>query len=105
MAPVDLEVNILSTTKLIASALPRGPQITEISKSAELRIPLREFLERAIELALNGDARPVNVQQTSVRTIWNDEYIVMQADQPIGSPVELTDEEARAIAKDAFGNR
>ena len=75
------------------------------TKSTELRIPLREFLERAIELALNGDARPVNVQQTSVRTIWNDEYIVMQADQPIGSPVELTDEEARAIAKDAFGNR
>ena len=47
----------------------------------------------------------MSMQQTSVRTIWNDEYIVMQANQPIGSPVELTDEEARAIAKDAFGNR
>ena len=76
-----------------------------LAAKTELRIPLREFLERAIELALNGDARPVSVQQTSVRTIWNDEYILMQADQPIGSPVELTDEEARAIAKDAFGNR
>ena len=92
-------------TRQLYAAIREDLYLAAKTKSTELRIPLREFLERAIELALNGDARPVNVQQTSARTIWNDEYIVMQADQPIGSPVELTDEEARAIAKDAFDNR
>jgi len=92
-------------TRQLYAAIREDLYLAAKTKSTELRIPLREFLERAIELALNGDARPVSVQQTSARTIWNDEYIVMQADQPIGSPVELTDEEARAIAKDAFGNR
>ncbi|MFP6651956.1 MAG: hypothetical protein VCA17_07030 [Dehalococcoidia bacterium] len=92
-------------TRQLYAAIREDLYLAAKAKSTELRIPLREFLERAIELALDGDARPVGVQQTSARTIWNDEYILMQADQPIGSPVELTDEEARAIAKDAFGNR
>ena len=92
-------------TRQLYAAIREDLYLAAKNKSTELRIPLREFLERAIELALDRDARPVSMQQTSVRTIWNDEYIVMQADQPIGSPVELTDEEARAIAKDAFGNR
>ena len=92
-------------TRQLYAAIREALYLAAKTKSTELRIPLREFLERAIELALDRDARPVSMQQTSVRTIWNDEYIVMQANQPIGSPVELTDEEARAIAKDAFGNR
>lgn len=92
-------------TRQLYAAIREDLYLAAKTQSTELRIPLREFLERAIELALDRDARPVSMQQTSVRTIWNDEYIVMQADQPIGSPVELTDEEARAIAKDAFGNR
>ena len=92
-------------TRQLYAAIREDLYLAAKAKSTELRIPLREFLEQAIELALDGGARSVGVQQTSARTIWNDEYIVMQADQPIGSPVELTDEEARAIAKDAFGNR
>ena len=92
-------------TRQLYAAIREDLYLAAKAKSTELRIPLREFLERAIELALDRDARPMSMQQTSVRTIWNDEYILMQADQPIGSPVELTDEEARAIAKDAFGNR
>ena len=92
-------------TRQLYAAIREDLYLAAKAKSTELRIPLREFLEQAIALALDGSARSVGVQQTSARTIWNDEYIFMQADQPIGSPVELTDEEARAIAKDAFGNR
>ena len=92
-------------TRQLYAAIREDLYLAAKAKSTELRIPLREFLEQAIELALDGGARSVGVQQTNARTIWNDEYIFMQADQPIGSPVELTDEEARAIAKDAFGNR
>ena len=36
------------------------------------------------------------------RTVWDDEYIGMQVNQPLGSPVELTDLEAKRIAREAF---
>ena len=92
-------------TRQLYAAIREDLYLSAKARSAELRIPLREFLERALELALEGGSRPVGSQSTSERTVWNDEYISMQAEQPIGSPVELTDEEARAIARDAFGNR
>lgn len=75
------------------------------ARAAELRIPLREFLERALELALGDQSRPTGAQPTTEGTVWKDEYISMQARQPLGSPVELTDEEAKAIARETFGNR
>ena len=92
-------------TRQLYAAIREDLYLSAKSRSAELRIPLREFLERALELALEGEYRSTGVQPTRERSVWNDEYISMQADQPVGSPVELTDEEARAIARDAFGNR
>jgi len=92
-------------TRQLYAAIREDLYLAAKSKSAELRIPLREFLEKAIELALDGEARPTGSRPPEQRTIWSDEYISMQAEQPRGSPVELTDEEARAIARDAFGNR
>ena len=92
-------------TRQLYAAIREELYLGAKAKAAELRIPLREFLERALELALEGGSLPTGVQSNRERTVWNDEYISMQAEQPIGSPVELTDEEARAIARDAFGNR
>ncbi|MDP6453794.1 MAG: hypothetical protein QF898_10835 [SAR202 cluster bacterium] len=91
-------------TRQLYAAIREDLYLAAKARSTELRIPLREFLERAIELALDGESRPVPAQQRRERTVWNDEYISMQAEQPVGSPVELTDEEARALARDAFGN-
>ena len=91
-------------TRQLYAAIREDLYLAAKARSTELRIPLREFLERAIELALDGESRSVPAQQRRERTVWNDEYISMQAEQPVGSPVELTDEEARALARDAFGN-
>lgn len=73
------------------------------AKSAELRVPLREFLENALISALR-DETPQQPPAASPprRSIWDDEYISMQSRQPIGSPIELTAEEASEILQDSI---
>ncbi len=61
-------------------------------------MPLREFIESALESALKGDSEDVEV----TRSVWDDEYLGMQLRQPFGSPVELTAEEAKAIVREAI---
>lgn len=75
------------------------------AKSAELRVPLREFLENALIAALRDEpdaSPPADPQLPRRRSIWDDEYISMQSRQPIGSPIELTDEEAVEILQEAL---
>lgn len=72
------------------------------AKSAELRVPLREFLENALISALRDEPAPQPPAAALPRSIWDDEYISMQSRQPFGSPVELTSEEAAAILQDAI---
>lgn len=73
------------------------------AKSAELRVPLREFLENALISALRDEApsQPPAAPPPR-RSIWDDEYISMQSRQPIGSPIELTAEESSEILQDAI---
>lgn len=75
------------------------------AKAAELRIPLRELLEQSLLLMLDVTINDENSTSTQPSSLWDDEYISMQARQPVGSPVELTDDEAKSIAKNAFGHR
>ena len=68
------------------------------ARAAEMRVPLREFIESALESALNGNDSQV---AGSSRSVWDDEYLGMQLRQPFGSPVELTSDEAKAILQEA----
>lgn len=73
------------------------------AKSAELRVPLREFLENALISALRDEyPPPPPAAAPPRRSIWDDEYISMQTRQPIGAPIELTSEEASEILQDAI---
>ena len=73
------------------------------AKSAELRVPLREFLENALISALRDEEAPSQPPAAPPsRSIWDDEYISMQSRQPIGSPIELTAEESSEILQDAI---
>ena len=89
-------------TRQIYASVREEIYLAAKARAAELRVPLRELIEMALESALAGEGRPVQqVGQSSPRprpSIWDDEYVKMQAQQPIGSPVELTKEEAARVA-------
>ena len=53
-------------------------------------------------MALNGGQPTPEPQRP--KSVWDDEYLSMQERQPIGSPVELTKDEAAAILKEAVAN-
>ena len=69
------------------------------ARAAEMRVPLRTFLENALEMALNGEQSQPSEPKT--QSVWNDEYLSMQGRQPVGSPVQLSEDEASAILREA----
>ena len=78
------------------------------SKAASERLPMRTIIEQALSLYL-GENDPHSSSsemdeghEFNNRTVWDDEYIGMQVNQPLGAPVELTDLEAKRIAREAF---
>ncbi len=91
-------------TRQIYASVREDIYLAAKARAAELRVPLRELIEMALSRMLADEVagaieapanRPEPRRQSSV---WDDEYISMQARQPIGSPVELTREEAARIA-------
>lgn len=68
------------------------------ARAAEMRVPLREFIEDALESALDGESGRAG----NPRSVWDDEYLGMQLRQPLGAPVELTSDEAKAIVREAL---
>ena len=69
------------------------------ARAAEMRVPLRTFLENALEMALNGEQNQPSAPKRE--SVWNDEYLSMQRRQPVGSPVQLSSDEASAILREA----
>ena len=70
------------------------------SKAATDRLSIREILELALASYLELDQGQYGVQQFEgdKGNIWeDDEYLAMQAERPLGSPVELTSEEAKGL--------
>ena len=79
------------------------------ARAAELRIPLRRFLEQALELALSGaqptaSGGPASPAETpAVESVWEDEYLGIQARQPVGNPVVLSQDEAERVLREFGG--
>ena len=89
-------------TRQIFAIVSEDIYLASKAKATELRLPLRKFIELALEKALNFNSNEtVNQEEDSNqpenRSIWEDEYLKMQLHQPIGSPIELTEEEANKI--------
>jgi len=74
------------------------------SKSAEDRLSMREILEESLLLYLGNDMSVTESDSSpaSSSTVWDDEYLRIQAGQPVGTPIELSDDEAKRIALEAF---
>ena len=75
------------------------------SKAASDRLSIREILEVALAryLASDQDTSESQYLDGDKGDIWeDDEYLAMQAERPLGSPVELTSEEAKKVALEGF---
>ena len=95
-----VQANESDRTRQIYASVREDLYLAAKARAAELRVPLREFIERALELAL-GEREDKQVRAD--RSAWEDDYLRMQTQQPLGSPVELTKEEAKKVAKASFG--
>lgn len=79
------------------------------AKATELRLPLRRFIEDALELAIAGGGVAQATSETQPQasaqaqpSVWDDQYLAAQARQPLGAPVELSADEARRVALSVF---
>tara|TARA_B100000519_G_scaffold43632_1_gene34329 strand:+ start:309 stop:647 length:339 start_codon:yes stop_codon:yes gene_type:complete len=73
------------------------------AKSAQERLSIREILETALYQFLNSPNSNPNTSTESQKSIWEkDEYLLMQTERPVGSPISLSDSEKKKIAKEGF---
>ena len=90
------------TTRQIYASVREEVYLAAKARAAELRVPLRELIEMALENTLTDRGQPLpsaGASRSRTRSsIWDDEYLKMQTQQPLGSPVELTREEAARVA-------
>ena len=95
---MDSSPNTQKTRQIYAS-VREDLYLAAKARATELRIPLRAFIEHALHLALTGQSESAQDDGAT----WDDVYIGMQAQQPLGSPVELTDQEAESVVRASFG--
>ena len=97
-----MENDNTNKTRQIFAIVSEDIYLASKAKATELRLQLRKFIELALEKALNFNAnetlnQEVDSSDTENKSIWQDEYLKIQLQQPIGSPIELTEEEANKI--------
>ena len=98
-------------TRQIYASIREDVYLAAKSRAAELRLPMRRFIEIALANAIEADgAAPMEVwypEDTSppqAPSIWDDQYLEAQARQPLGAPLVLSGEEARRVALGAFAS-
>ena len=95
-------------TRQIYASVSEDIYLAAKARAAELRIPLRRFLEQALELALSAEGQtatggPTSPETSSVDSVWEDEYLGIQARQPVGNPVVLSQDEAERVLREFGG--
>ena len=94
-------------TRQVFAAIDEDLYLNAKSRAAEMRVPLRELIELALSQLLDGREQGLSPEaEETVKdpSIWDDEYLQIQSNQPVGSPVELAREEAARVARAAFGS-
>ena len=94
-------------TRQIYASIREDIYLAAKTRAAELRVPMRRFIEDALSMAISPDmtasGAPSVGASSSPPSVWDDQYIEAQARQPLGAPLDLSEEEARQVALGAFG--
>ena len=89
-------------TRQIFANIREDIYIKAKSKAAEQRLSMRDILEKSLSLYLDMPDESNEVLPSSENSIWNDSNISIQVEEPIGSPLDVSEEDARRIAREAF---
>ena len=67
---------------------------------------MRRFIEEALMSAVSGDSAPgfdaASAAVPAPPSVWDDHAIGTQAAQPLGAPLDLSEDDARRLALEAF---
>ena len=98
----------LPTRQLYAS-IREDIYLAAKSRAAELRLPMRRFIEDALVNAISIEEDDVSKYDEALPnapprapSVWDDQYLQAQAMQPVGAPLTLSEDEARRVALGAF---
>ena len=96
-------------TRQIYASIREDVYLAAKSRAAELRLPMRRFIEIALANAIEAEGAapmavwyPEDASPPQAPSIWDDQYLEAQARQPLGAPLVLSEEEARRVAMGAF---
>ena len=96
-------------TRQIYASIREDVYLAAKARATELRLPMRRFIEDALADAISaGSSTPTGLagsQSSPERrppSIWDDQYLEAQGRQPLGSPLNLSEDEARRVALGAF---
>ena len=96
-------------TRQIYASIREDVYLAAKARATELRLPMRRFIEEALASAISADSTTpteLTASQFSPQqrppSIWDDQYLEAQARQPLGSPLNLSEGEARRAALGAF---
>ena len=88
-------------TRQIFANIREDIYIKAKSKAAERRLSMRDILEESLSLYLDIPNREDDMVE-SKDSVWGDTNISSQVSEPLGSPVDVSEEDARRIAREAF---
>ncbi len=89
-------------TRQIFANIREDIYIKAKSKATEQRLSMRDILEKSLSLYLD---MPDNVSveaHNSVDSVWDNSTISIQVNEPLGSPIDISEEDAKRIAREAF---
>ena len=89
-------------TRQIFANIREDIYIKTKSKATEQRLSMRDILEKSLSFYLDIPIESDETLVPSKNSIWNDSNISIQVAEPIGSPLDVSEEDARRIAREAF---
>ena len=96
-------------TRQIYASIREDVYLAAKARATELRLPMRRFIEEALANAISVDSSALPELTGSQfppdkrpPSIWDDQYLEAQARQPLGAPLNLSEDEARRVALGAF---
>jgi len=89
-------------TRQIFANIREDIYIKAKSKATEQRLSMRDILEKSLSLYLDIPDNMNAETRNSADSVWDNSTISIQVNEPLGSPIDISEEDAKRIAREAF---